>query len=805
MNPIIHSYVIDLQNKYNRIRQYEIKQFDTDSHKFAFTLLDNSVAYNLTGLTGKIYIKKPDGTEVFSNLTIDNATGGKLSFLLTTQCLTVPGAVEAEITLYGTSGEVLTSITFTYIVKHLLRGDESIESTNEYTALTESLALVETWNQQFETKYNGLEAEYATDLTEVKDGLEELSKNENNPFSLGLDGQSSSDVSTLMQQFLDFSTSSGIKKVNFPYGTYIVSTPLYVNSDDVEVDFQGSTIKWRGTANLNNSNLRAIGVINGHGTLGSNATVTEFVPKEELFNVSIDSDSFVSSILACKVKTNNNSLFAIGDFVNLDLSTGTNTISTLLPMVGIICEILDITSDGYIVLDYYSPFDWSGKTITGTLTKVTPRKNVKVKNLRIEDEVVVNATYKTDGQRETFVSGVSFLYDKGCDTKNISGKNTKFPLVIHRYSHTSQNNKLEVKKPAIFDGGEGYSIQFIFCNKCTADSSNPVRERHSVDISGGAFFEISNCHSPRPKFMPFDMHGLCEHSITFRNCTGAVIMCNGISDFPCLVDNVKFINHKGAITCGGTDSYASNIIIEDSEVTLLNYHALNTTTQNSNVTINTSSSNYDLFPNKRGSSSVSSMSFIGGNVDIYGTGGVTVLKNYYDIVTFDCTVNNKLNLSAGVRSVLSFIDNTTVNIKKCIFNDIDRFIFTKNYTSFLFLNIKENQYNYTSDKSSRNLVEFATMTGSTVFLDFDNNKSNYTYSNFLTLILLQESSGNFGSANFYISGKGNIFIGSSANLIRMFLTAPSGGQTYTLNHTFLSNIFKNYQGTTIDSTYNKLI
>lgn len=172
MNPIIHSYVIDLQNKYNRIRQYEIKQFDTDSHKFAFTLLDSSVAYNLTGLTGKIYIKKPNGQEVFSNLTIDSATGGKLSFLLTTQCLTVPGTVEAEITLYGTSGEVLTSITFTYIVKQLLRDDESIESTNEYTALTEALAEVQNIDNRF-AEVNSLLEESQTQITGLENNKAE--------------------------------------------------------------------------------------------------------------------------------------------------------------------------------------------------------------------------------------------------------------------------------------------------------------------------------------------------------------------------------------------------------------------------------------------------------------------------------------------------------------------------------------------------------------------------------------------------------------------------------------------------------
>ncbi len=166
MNPIEHSFIIDLQNRYNRIRQYEIKQFDTDSHKFAFTLLDNSVAYNLTGLTGKIYIKKPNGDEVFSNLTINSAIGGKLSFLLTTQCLTIPGTVEAEITLYGTGGEVLTSITFTYIVKPVLRDDEAIESTNEYTALTEALAEVQNIDNRFAEVNSQLEEK--ANITDVR-------------------------------------------------------------------------------------------------------------------------------------------------------------------------------------------------------------------------------------------------------------------------------------------------------------------------------------------------------------------------------------------------------------------------------------------------------------------------------------------------------------------------------------------------------------------------------------------------------------------------------------------------------------
>jgi hypothetical protein len=385
------------------------------------------------------------------------------------------------------------------------------------------------------------------------------------------------------------------------------------------------------------------------------------VPKEELFNVSLDNDTFYSSILGCKVKTDNNTKFAVGDFAILDVKTGTNTVNNLLPQATVICEVLEITSDGYIVLDYYSPYDWSGKTVTGTLTQVTPRKNVMVKNLHIEDEIVVNSTYKTDGQRDTFVSGVSFYYTKNCKAENISGKNTKFPVIINRYSHNFNGKNIKLNRPAIWDGGEGYTCQFITSNKCTLENIYGVRERHNVDISGGAFYIIKNAKSHRPKFMPFDMHGICEHSIVWENCIGAVVMCNGISEFPCIVDNVQFLNHKGAITCGGTDSYASNVKITNSDVTLLNYHAITTEIINSKVLHNTASSNYDLFPNRRGTTDKAIFKIIGGSFDLYGTGGITVVKVYYDqFILKDCKSSSKLNIPSTSKAVLSFVDNTDI-------------------------------------------------------------------------------------------------------------------------------------------------
>ena len=144
-----------------------------------------------------------------------------------------------------------------------------------------------------------------SDLNIVTADLAQIAQNENNAFALGLDGKSLVDVGILMQSFLNLAINSGIKKVVFPKGSYILSKPLNANVDDLEIDFNGSTLKWRGTATINTVSSYNTGIITVQGTKGSVATVTEFIPKEELLNVSLDGDSFFSNVIGCKVKTNN--------------------------------------------------------------------------------------------------------------------------------------------------------------------------------------------------------------------------------------------------------------------------------------------------------------------------------------------------------------------------------------------------------------------------------------------------------------------------------------------------------------------
>ncbi|MBK5243398.1 BppU family phage baseplate upper protein, partial [Clostridium sp.] len=143
INTINHNINIDLINKINMNKSINIKQNDTDSHNFKINIYNNSVGYDLTGLTAKIYFLKADNTKIFQDCTLDDAINGKMNCILSTQTLSFVGIVSAEITIYGTSGEVLTSITFDFNVTKVLRDDLAIESTSEFTALTTALNSIE--------------------------------------------------------------------------------------------------------------------------------------------------------------------------------------------------------------------------------------------------------------------------------------------------------------------------------------------------------------------------------------------------------------------------------------------------------------------------------------------------------------------------------------------------------------------------------------------------------------------------------------------------------------------------------------
>lgn len=180
----------------------EVKTLDFNSRFKKFRLFYNGLALDLTSCTVRAYIIKPDGKEVFNDLTITDKSIAMLEF--TTQSSLIPGTHKMEIVIYTENSE-LSSFVFEYEVIKSLRTENSIESTNEYTSLQiglknlaiwnkKSKELYETWNnnlnnlftdndnkfntlhdewdETLKNKYDNLNNEYANELSKVKDKMD---------------------------------------------------------------------------------------------------------------------------------------------------------------------------------------------------------------------------------------------------------------------------------------------------------------------------------------------------------------------------------------------------------------------------------------------------------------------------------------------------------------------------------------------------------------------------------------------------------------------------------------------------------
>lgn len=110
-------------------------QDDTNSRYLDVQLFDNGTPINLTGQEVRIFLKKPDGTNIWNDGEVTSATEGRCQFLLTTQTLAVCGVLETQISIWQNNEEILSTKVFKIFVTKSLRSSGSIESSNEYGSL----------------------------------------------------------------------------------------------------------------------------------------------------------------------------------------------------------------------------------------------------------------------------------------------------------------------------------------------------------------------------------------------------------------------------------------------------------------------------------------------------------------------------------------------------------------------------------------------------------------------------------------------------------------------------------------------
>ena len=121
------------------------KQGDIASRYLLFHLLDGDKPFDLTGKSVRVYAIKPDKTEIFNDLTINDASKGYCTLELTSQCLASAGVVKMELYI-SQSGKVLTSIPFELEVIACINTVNSVTSTNEFSALEVALSSLQDYD-----------------------------------------------------------------------------------------------------------------------------------------------------------------------------------------------------------------------------------------------------------------------------------------------------------------------------------------------------------------------------------------------------------------------------------------------------------------------------------------------------------------------------------------------------------------------------------------------------------------------------------------------------------------------------------
>lgn len=140
----IFDIYLDIMNSEYQFIDFKGKDIvsgDTDSNIFNIFLLKDYQPVNASGNTVVITFEKPDKKTVYQNLTIVDANTGKYTCTLSSQTIIVPGEVKAEVILYE-GAKRLTTTRFKFPVRKPLLNENTVESSNEFSALTEALGTV---------------------------------------------------------------------------------------------------------------------------------------------------------------------------------------------------------------------------------------------------------------------------------------------------------------------------------------------------------------------------------------------------------------------------------------------------------------------------------------------------------------------------------------------------------------------------------------------------------------------------------------------------------------------------------------
>lgn len=375
------------------------------------------------------------------------------------------------------------------------------------------------------------------------------------------------------------------QKLIIPRGKNIVITkPINITKSNVYIDFQGSTLDYKGTEVISqeNSAERNQGAINVKGNITNISSKVTAMKSSGLGKTHIDNtfsgvESFQRANTCLTVQ--DASLFETNDFVYVELyNNGSyvwNTDKSDNPaMINCLAKVTGVLGDAIYVDVKSGDFVFNDSRFSGTVTKVNVLENITIENFNFVD-TAERANFPTTeeelnvaGVRGSWVNGICLEYCHNVKLNNFTGKQTTFPLVSARRCHNTYVDNLEITDPKIISAGCGYGAQFVACLNTLVSNAYGSNVRHLIDISRGGNAKISDSVCVDASNGAFDLHGIGEFGITFENCTGTFTLGNGASEFPEIIGSVVLERCAGSFF-GGV-AFATELIMNNCDWEIIN-------------------------------------------------------------------------------------------------------------------------------------------------------------------------------------------------------------------------------------------
>lgn len=153
---------------------FEVNTLDLKTIKLKITITRGMTLVDLTGITVRMSIRKPDGNVLFQDCQITNAKGGQVEITLENQAYVLPGSYSAEIMCFKGSDKVAVTGSFSYRSIKGIMDDKAVESKSEFTAITGMIKDTQDTIEDLRKNGTGIDAQARQEVQQVTEKLAEI-------------------------------------------------------------------------------------------------------------------------------------------------------------------------------------------------------------------------------------------------------------------------------------------------------------------------------------------------------------------------------------------------------------------------------------------------------------------------------------------------------------------------------------------------------------------------------------------------------------------------------------------------------